>query len=75
MPLGGVANESAIVDFFPFLLVCRLTGNDALFLFYSDRVIYWACAGKYTAFIVYGSFLYIMLRQISVLTSNYDCGV
>ena len=46
----GVANESAIVDFFPFPYSLRdhVTGSEVFIaiLFVCDRAIYWACAGK-----------------------------
>ena len=46
MLLAGVANKSGIVGFPPFCSHDRLTGSVFLLLFYSDRAIYWACAGK-----------------------------
>ena len=58
MLLDGVANESAIVDYFPFCSCDSLTGSIYIYiLLFYDGAIYWACAGiKKMAFITSSSF-------------------
>ena len=60
MLLDGVMNKSAIFVFFPSIFACvtGLPEVNFLLIFYNDRTIYWACAGKENikAFSACGSF-------------------
>ena len=57
MLIDEVANISAIiVSPSPFCSYDCLTEVKFLLLFFNDRAISWACAGKIMAFSLYGSF-------------------